>query len=158
MWNIRLGGRCLRLGSGLMTDIDLITREIDSLENLASEIESQVITLIEGTSLLYKPVPPGVISYFPDYEWAPIPENLKSTQRSAIRNYQRYFSSALHFVTDFLPEREEEFKAIYEDKDYYNASGMMEFLQFRRKQRSTNKKEIIVDFISRFEIQRSIFF
>ncbi|NLW76464.1 MAG: hypothetical protein GXY18_08585, partial [Methanomicrobiales archaeon] len=139
-----------------MSDIDLITREIESLEDLASEIESQVINLIEGTSLLYKPGSPGVISGFPNYEWAPIPENLKLTQRTVIRNYQRYFSSALYFIKDFLPEREEEFQASYEDKDYFHSPGIMDFLQFKRRQRSTNKNEIIDKFSDKFEIQRSI--
>ncbi|NLV26338.1 MAG: DUF4145 domain-containing protein [Methanomicrobiales archaeon] len=139
-----------------MSDIDLINREIESLEILANEIENQVVTLIEGTSLLYKPDPPGVISGFPDYEWARIPENLKMTQRSAIRNYQRYFSSAVHYITDFLPEREEEFQRCYEAKDYFHSPGIMDFLQFKRGESSNNKNEIIDNFISRFEIQRSI--
>jgi hypothetical protein len=139
-----------------MTDIDLINREIDFLEELASEIESQVKTLLTETDLIYRPDPPGVISCFPDHEWATLPDNLKQTQRLAIRNYQRYFSTGLHFIKDFLPEREDEFQACYEGKNQNNSAGIMDFLQFRRCQYSANKNEIVDEFISRFEIQRSI--
>lgn len=60
------------------------------------------------------------------------------------------------FIKDFLPEREEEFQVSFEAKDYRDPAGIMDFLQFRREQRSNNKKEIIDEFLSRFEIQRNI--
>jgi hypothetical protein len=139
-----------------MTDIDLINQEINTLEELACEIERQVIDLLKETPLTYRPDPPGVISCLPDHKWTTLPDTLKQTQRSAIRSYQKYFSTGLHFIKDFLPEREEEFIDCYEAKQYRNTAGIMDYLQFRRNQNTNKKNDIVNQFISRFEIQRSI--
>ncbi len=139
-----------------MTDFELISREINNLEELAGEIENQVRELIENTPLIHRPDSPGVISSFPKNEWGPLSDEIKIIQRSTIRNYQKYFSAGLLFIKDFLPDKETEFSDCYEGKEYRDIEGVMDYLQFRRSQYKNDKTEIIKKFTSRFEIQRSI--
>lgn len=139
-----------------MTDIELIKREIDDLEKLACEIEELGTNLIERAPLVYEPDPPGVVSAFPHNNWGTLSHELKTIQREAVRKYQRFQSAGLHFVKEFVPEKETEFCESYEAKEYRDLEGIMDYLQFRRGQYSREKKEIIEQFINRFEIQRSI--
>ena len=74
----------------------------------------------------------------------------------ALRKYQRFNSAGLQFVKEFLPEKEIEFCASYEAKEYRDIEGVMDYLQLRRGQYSNDKEEIIERFINRLEIQRSI--
>jgi hypothetical protein len=139
-----------------MTDIELIKQEIENLEKLANEIEDLGAELLDTAPLTYKPAPPGVICGFPDNEWGTLDPDLRDIQRTALRKYQRFHSGGLHFVREFLPEKEAEFQMSYEARAYNDLEGVMDYLQLRRGQYSTDKEEIIERFINRFEIQRSI--
>jgi len=139
-----------------MTDLELIKKEIDELEKIAHEIENLGSELLDSAPLNYRPSPPNVISAFPDNDWGTLDPDLRDIQRSAIRKYQRFFSSGLHFVKEFLPDKEIEFKENYEAKESRDLEGVMDYLQLRRSQYSNDKEEIMERFINRFEIQRSI--
>jgi hypothetical protein len=139
-----------------MTDLELISREINNLEELAVEIENQVRELIENSPLIHQPSYPGVISGLPKNEWGPLSDEIKIIQRSAIRNYQKYFSTGLLFIKDFLPDKVPEFSECYEGKENRDIAGVMDYLQLRRSQYKNDKTKIIKNFDSRFEIQRSI--
>jgi hypothetical protein len=139
-----------------MSDIEIIKKQIDELEEIANEIEKMSVEFLNKVPLIYNGPPLGVVSPFPDYEWAPlIPQN-KSLQRDIIRKYQRFFSAGLHFVKEFLPEKEDEFKQCYDSEGYNEKQGIMDYFQFRRHQYSNDKYKIIGEFLDQFEIQRSI--
>lgn len=139
-----------------MTDIELIKKEIDDLEHLASEIENLGAELLDSAPLIYEPDPPGVCSAFPNNEWGTLDPDLRDIQRTAIRKYQRFHSAGLHFVKEFLPEKENEFQENYQAEKNRDLEGVMDYLQLRKGQYSNDKEEIIERFINRFEIQRSI--
>jgi hypothetical protein len=139
-----------------MADIDLIEREINNLEEIASEIESQVIELIRQIPLTYRPDPPGVISAFPKNEWGIVPNELKKIQKLAIRNYQKYYSTGVLLIKDFIPNRETEFSDCYQKIKTTQPAGIMDYLQFRNSQYKNDKIKIIEKFSNQFEIQRSI--
>ncbi len=136
-----------------MTDIELISREIDNLEELACRIEELGIKLIENAILNYEP---DSLGFFPNNKWQTSSPELKIIQREAVRKYQQFYSAGLHYVREFIPEKENEFSQRYESKDNYEPEGVMDYLQFRRSQSTNQKNEIIERFIDRFEIQRSI--
>jgi HEPN domain-containing protein len=139
-----------------LTDIELIKKEIGDLEKLACEIENLGAELLDSAPLNYKPDPPGVLSPFPQNEWGTLDPDLRDIQRLALRNYQRFYSVGLQFVKEFLPEKEIEFCASYEAKEFNDNEGVMDYLQLRKGQYSNDKEDIIERFINRLEVQRSI--
>lgn len=137
-----------------MIDIEIIKREIDSLEELACNIEENTVKLLEETPLIYNPVS----GPFPKNNWQTLADYQKASQRDTIRKYQSYYSRGMKFIKEFQPEREGEFCECYESKDNLGKEGIMDFLQFRRSQYKNNKDEIVEKFVNRFEIQRSLLF
>lgn len=139
-----------------MSDLEIIKKQIDELEEIAIDIEHLGEEFLNKTPLICKPLPSGVIAMGARNQWAPLSQENKLLQRDIIRKYQKFFSAGLHFVKEFLPEKEDEFKQCYEDKTYKHPQGMMDFFQLRRFQYSDDKKIIIGEFLDQFEIQRSI--
>jgi len=140
-----------------MTDIELIKKEIDELEKMACNIENLGSQLLDEVELIQVPDPDGIEMGFMHFEWEKsLNPDLKSIQREAIRCYQTFFSAGLHFIMEFLPEKQDEFSSCYESKKYGDDIGIMDYLQFRQSQYSNQKNEIIGRFEDRFEIQRSI--
>ena len=121
--------KCAIVAEEMMTDIELIKQEIDNLEKLANEIEDWGFELLDTAPLIYKPALPGVVSGFPDNEWGTIDPDLRNIQRTAIRKYQKFHSGGLHFVKEFLPEKEVEFqielrgKGIQRPRRHYGLSS-----------------------------------
>ena len=136
-----------------MSDIEIINKQINELEEIANEIEKMGVEFLNKAPLIYDSV---LISTFPPYKWAPLSPQNKSLQRDIIRKYQQFFSAGLHFVKEFLPEKEDEFKQCYDSEGYNKKQGMMDYFQLRRSQFSADKNEIIGEFLDQFEIQRSI--
>ncbi|MBN2733633.1 MAG: HEPN domain-containing protein [Methanomicrobiaceae archaeon] len=139
-----------------MTDLTLISREIDNLEKLACEIEESGLHLINSAKLNYKPDPPRVSSPFPKNHWEPLSSELQIIQRDAIRKYQKFYSAGLFFVKEFNFEKVDEFIDCYENKRSRSDQGVMDYLQFRHSSYSSDKSEIAKQFVGKFELQRSI--
>ena len=139
----------------MMTDFELIKKEIDDLEKLAREIENLGSQLLDEAKLI--PVPDVTYPDLVHFEWEKtLDPDFKSIQREAIRNYQKFYLAGLHFVKEFVPEKETEFCESYEAKESRDLEGIMDYFQFRRSQYKREKDEIIERFLNRFEIQRSI--
>ena len=136
-----------------MTDIEVIKQQIEELESLAAEIEDEGTTVLREATLEYRPHEGVPVS---DYQWGVLPSKLKDTQRDCIRKYQRFYSAGVHFVKEYIPEREEEFSECYKAKSYTSTRGIMDYLQLRRPPYKPEIAPFIDQFRDRFEIQRSI--
>jgi len=135
-----------------MSNIQILKRKINELEALADEIEKGGKELIEKAPLLYEPA-----TYFPDHYWGTLSEDMKELQREVIRKYQRWYSSAYQLIKEYLPEKEAEFVEHYEDKTKsIIKEGVIDLLQFRSSQYTSDKSKIIESCVDKFEIQRSI--
>jgi len=140
-----------------MTDIELIKKGIQELENIACEIENLASHLLNEAELEYIQGPDEIDMGLAHFEWdKTLSPNLKSIQRNAIRQYQTFYSGGLHFVMEFLPEKQDEFISCYENKGRGGEDGILDYLLLRKIQFSAEKLEIFHRFIDRFEIQRSI--
>lgn len=125
--------------------IETIKKRIDQLEELADEIEEHGIEIIENIPLIYSPSSLG----FGDYHWGMPSEELKKVQRAAVRLYQRWYSASYVLIDEYLDEtRREEFKELYQK--------IMGDFQPKGPRYSSEKSEIIDEFINRYDIQRGI--
>lgn len=140
-----------------MTDIELIEKKIQELEDIACEIENLGSQLLSEAELEYVQDADEIHMGLGYFEWEKaLRADLKSTQRKALRDYQTFYSAGLHFVTEFLPEKENEFVSCYKIEGRGEDLGILDYLLLRRIQFTSEKIEIIHRFIDRFEIQRSI--
>ncbi len=140
-----------------MTDIEIIKRVIDELEKRASKIGNLGAQLLDEVELFQDLDPDNIEMGITHFYWGKsLKPELKSIQRETIRNYQIFFSTGLHLVKEYLPEKQDEFTSCYESKSYEDISGIMDYLQLRQVQHTNQKDEIIEHFEDRFEIQRSI--
>ncbi len=140
-----------------MTDIDLIKREINELEKMAHEIENLGSQLLDEAELIQVPDPDGIGMGLIYFEWEKtIHPDLKSVQREALRLYQKFYSAGLHFIREFLPEKQQEFESCYEGDRLGGDDGIMDYLLLRKVQSTNENLEIMYRFIDKLEIQRSI--
>jgi hypothetical protein len=135
-----------------VSNLDILKREVNHLENFASAIVELVEDLISKVSLWYENVQ--------DYEesepyrvfyWARLTPEAKLLQRNVIREYQGWYSSAYQLIKEYLPERLDEF-----NKYYTVETGVLGYLQFKKGPYSYEKLKFIEEFIDIFEFQRSI--
>ena len=141
----------------MMTDVELIKKEIDNLESLACEIEDLGSQLLDEAELIQILDPDRIDMGLVHFEWEKtIDPDLKSIQREAIRNYQKFYLAGLFFVKEFLPEKQHEFSSCYAGERSGGEEGIMDYLQLRGVQYTDENLEIMHRFIDKLEIQRSI--
>jgi hypothetical protein len=142
-----------------MSSKEAIEKQINELKALADEIETGALQLIQETPLEYVPEGP---SYAPSpsyYRWKMVPDHLKSLQRETERKYQIWYSTACQLIKENLPEREKEFVSRYQIKGYLfysHGNGMIQWLRLFNEQDTSDKAQIIDNFIKTFDIQLNI--
>jgi len=132
-----------------MSDIEILKRNIESLENLAIEIENNVNQLFTS----------GNFSSYNERsrKIEPFQSPLKELHRETIRKYQSWYSVALTLISDNIPEKEKEFTSLYEKPGYWGGEGVFDLVRFDRSfPIDKDEKSFIQLFSERFEIQRSI--
>jgi hypothetical protein len=138
-----------------MKDTEVIRRKINELEAVATEIEEIEIELLQIVTLIYKPDPPGVICFAPNYEWGKLSGENQHKQRDVLRKYQRWYTVAHQLVKEYIPERVDEFSQYY-SSDKEGTCGVIDYIKFEQPQWSGDKSGITDDFWRIFEVQRSI--
>lgn len=133
-----------------MADIEILKRNVDNLEKLATEIEKNMDELFAGAKL-YSPVLQG---YF---HIEPFLSPLKELHRDTIRNYQKWYSMASTLIQDILPEKMKEFTSLYDKQGYHGGEGVFNLVRFDRTFTDTSTLNMVkIEFNEKFEIQRSI--
>lgn len=132
-----------------MISKDVLEGTISKLEKDAVTIELNIKELLKKTSIEYQRGEDEFSSYC-YWDYAPRDESL---QRGALRGYQRWYTEAHQLIKEFLPEKEDEFVKSYDGE---NPQGVLKYIQLACYTRDGNKLEIIAEFNTRFELQRSI--
>src|SRR5258708_4915244 len=127
-----------------MVTVDVLKRKANELETLAQEVESAGESLIVQARLYEDDGP---------YVFGPLSDELRALQREAVRKYQRWYSTALELVNEYIPGKSDEFKTAYE---HGQESGVFHYLQLTTRWWMTNKQQITEYFLKDFERQRSI--
>jgi len=129
--------------------IDTIKSKVNELEELAAQIENYGSEIIKSIPLIkfdiytYEGAEP-----MEGCRWGVPSKEIKQMQSSTVRLYQRWYSTSLHLIEEYLNEdRREEFKEIYKK--------IITFLQPDGSMYS-QKEEDINTFINKLDIQRGI--
>jgi hypothetical protein len=130
-----------------MVNKDVLERTISDLEKAANIIEFQIKLLLEKTIVHCKASQP--LNY---WYWDNVNRD-ELLQRSALREYQSWYTAAHQLIKEFLPEKEDEFVKCYDGND---PEGVLGFIQLTCYASEGNKKDVIERFNTRFELQRSI--
>lgn len=130
--------------------IGTIKKKVEELDQLADEIENLGIEIIQNIPLSYNSTPSRSFRRSGRYIWN-IPSNeVKKTQRSALKSYQKWYSISLQLVEEYLPQdRIDEFK--------HNYNIVLTYLQ-PSGYANSDKNKVVDTFINKFDIQRNIFF
>lgn len=130
-----------------MSNLDRLEKKVNDLENLASEVETMGIQLLQES--------PAYDSSETDRtEWGILPDHLKLIQRDAHRKYQKWYNSAHQLIKEYIPEKEQEFVTHYEDER--TSMGVVDMLQLRSAWWIGIYHPREKRFVDAFEIQRSI--
>jgi hypothetical protein len=124
--------------------IETIKKKMDELEKQSDEIEENVKEILQKTNLKY-----DSDLRLGNYSWDLPSEDVKIVQRKAVRLYQRWYTTSLHFIKEYLDKaREDEFIEFYPKIMYYLHPNWHSY--------SSNKDEFIDEFINKFDIQIGI--
>ena len=127
----------------------VIKNKVNELEELAAQIENYGSEIIKRTPLINFDIPTyDGAEPLNGCRWGVPSKEIKQMQSSTVRLYQRWYSTSLHLIEEYLNEdRRREFKGIYKD--------IITFLQPDGSMYSL-KEEDINTFINKLDIQRGI--
>jgi hypothetical protein len=127
-------------------DEKILISTIDSLEETALEIERNMEQLFGSAEVEVNKV-----------RLKPFNPTLKELHRETIRKYQQWYSSSLHLITQYLPEKAVEFSKLYSVHEYHGGEGVFDLVCFDHLFRDREDLERMSRMFSqKFEVQRSI--